>query len=67
MLKAQLKTLGADGLCNSEGCCGCGADDLAPCSYLNTQCKAARHITPNPGDPDYDNDFSEGYYQEIDA
>ena len=27
----KIKVAGADGLCNSDGECGCGDDDLFPC------------------------------------
>jgi len=30
ILTRELKALGADGLCNKDGECGCGLDDLCP-------------------------------------
>ncbi len=40
-----LKDMGADGLCNIDFDCGCGLDDLEPCSNINiNECVPARKI-----------------------
>jgi len=44
IIKAHLKAIGADGLCNDE--CGCGLDDLAPCDGLVGECEPARKGKP---------------------
>jgi hypothetical protein len=65
MLKHQFAELGADGLCNSDGGCGCGVEELAPCECLNTECIAAKYITPKKGDADYWDEWPEGYYKAL--
>jgi hypothetical protein len=43
MIKKQLVTMGADGLCNSETECGCTLADFAPCEEGHTMdCEAAQ-------------------------
>ena len=34
ILITALKSMGADGLCNPRGSCGCGLEDFAPCSKM---------------------------------
>ena len=65
ILEKALKDLGADGLCNSNGACGCGVDELAPCECLNLECIAAKWISPKEGDPEYWDEYPEGYYKAI--
>ncbi|WP_417003698.1 hypothetical protein [Adlercreutzia sp.] len=47
-----------DGLCNAEGECGCGLDDLMPCQCINErECVCAYEI-PVPDGNEYDRMFS---------
>lgn len=65
MIKANLIAIGADGLCNPDGECGCSLDDLAPCDCLNLkECKAAR-MTKSAPDSQESIDFGEEYFQVI--
>ena len=67
MLIKQLRDLGADGLCYPGERCGCGIDDLAPgwnCIDID-KCKAARWIEPKSDSSEYDEEFPDGYYQEV--
>lgn len=41
ILQEWLKAHGYDGLCSPWESCGCSMDDLAPCGYLNGDCRAA--------------------------
>jgi hypothetical protein len=64
----RLKEIGADGLCNPGEECGCGMDDLAPCFDCMhiSECVAAKYIHPKEGDPDYMEEWPDGYYRAID-
>jgi hypothetical protein len=43
ILKAQIASLGGNGLCDPELECGCGLDDFAPCGCLDIDgCKVAK-------------------------
>ena len=67
MLIKRLKELGADGLCNPGARCGCGIDDLAPgwnCIDID-ECKAAKWIVPKMDSRDFDCEFPDGYYKEV--
>jgi hypothetical protein len=45
MVIAKLREIGADGLYNENGECGCGLDDLAPCyEGIVQECEAAKRI-----------------------
>lgn len=45
MVIAKLKEIGADGLCNGNGECGCDLDDLGPCyEGIVQECEAAKKI-----------------------
>lgn len=47
-----------DGLCNPDGECGCGLDDLMPCQCINErECVCAYEI-PVPDGNEYDRMFS---------
>lgn len=51
---ASLKEMGADGLCDKFGDCGCGLDDLFPCIYTHggnniIRCAPAKKMTDPPG------------------
>jgi hypothetical protein len=60
--------MGADGLCNGEEQCGCGLDNLMPCDDLNWgDCEAAKFVNPPEGDPKYDPECPEGYYEPVEA
>ncbi len=50
IVKDELIKMGADGLCNLQGLCGCGVDDLAPCSGPINDCVAAQKTKHKPGD-----------------
>ena len=64
ILKARLVELGADGLCNPDEACGCGIEALAPCDCVNLQeCQAAKWISPKPGEPGYQDEWPEGYFE----
>ncbi|KKL87429.1 hypothetical protein LCGC14_1934820 [marine sediment metagenome] len=49
-----LKENNYDGLCNFE--CGCGVDDLVPCTELSSSCEAAHLVDSDP------NEFPDGKY-----
>lgn len=67
MIKA-LQNVGADGLCNPGNECGCGIDDLAPCGCGSAlDCMAAKWVKPNPDDPDYWEEYPDGYYKAVEA
>ena len=42
IIKEHLKAIGADGLCNTDGECGCGVDDFMPCYACCGDCVPAR-------------------------
>lgn len=43
ILKAQIASLGGDGLCYPGVECGCGIDDFAPCGCIDVDgCKVAK-------------------------
>lgn len=68
LLQFSLKALGADGLCNPEEGCGCSLDDVEPCGCINLEeCVAAKFIRPKAGDPDYWDEFPEGWYKVLEA
>ena len=41
MVKEYLQQNGYDGLCNTDGECGCSLEDLAPCGEMSDACAAA--------------------------
>jgi len=43
LVESQLKLLGADGLVQEYGDCGCMVGDLAPCGQIDGGCIAARN------------------------
>lgn len=43
---------GYDGLCNPDLECGCGKEDLAPCSELSCECSVAYRCDSPCGDPE---------------
>jgi len=59
ILIAELKRMGADGLCGEN--CGCAMDDL-PCAFENdiTECEPARRKIATAEDVRVDADFSIG-------
>ena len=68
LLIKALQSVGADGLCNGDGQCGCDLDDLAPCECLNLEhCQAAKFIKPKSGDADYWDEWPDGYYKAVEA
>jgi hypothetical protein len=55
IIKAAMEKHGADGLYNGtdpNGKCGCGIDDLAPCSGIQTGCVLAKSRLLQEGDGD---------------
>lgn len=68
IIESHLKSIGADGLCNRDMACGCGIGDLAPCECLNLEfCEPAKFIKPKKGDPEWWDEWPEGYYQAIEV
>lgn len=64
MLQKALREMGADGLVNPDEECGCDIDDLAPCECLNLgECHAAKWVKPKKDDPDYLEEFEDGYFK----
>lgn len=64
MIQKALREMGADGLCNPGEECGCGIEDPAPCENCNLEyCQAAKWCKPKKDDPDYLEEFEEGYYK----
>ena len=64
LLSEALTAMGADGLCNPDEDCGCDIEELAPCENLNlSECKAAKWYKPARDSPEFDEDYSEGYYK----
>ncbi len=52
MVSEWLRTNGYDGLCNPDAECGCGLDDLVPCSYMDERrCVCAYEIQDKEGRP----------------
>ena len=51
MVESYLKANGYDGLYYED--CGCQADDLAPCSHINENCRAGYLQTDGMVGPEY--------------
>ena len=61
MVLAELKRLGADGLCCTEIGCGCGVDDLSPCGCDSVlDCIPARRKIAEESDVDENSEFEVG-------
>lgn len=67
LLMDGLKAMGADGLCNRDGQCGCGICDLAPLGdCINIEmCEAAKFIKPISDEHEYWDEYPDGYYTPI--
>ena len=61
IIRTVLVEMGADGLCNPDGECGCGIEDLAPCDCINLAvCVPAKWTIPKE-----DEEYRAGYYRAI--
>lgn len=47
MVREKLSELGADGLCNDNGC-GCDISCLVSCDEISSDCEAARKVKCEP-------------------
>ena len=54
LIQAHLRQIGADGLCNPDDECGCGADDLCPCDRSPLDCVPARAVIATEDGDSYD-------------